>query len=65
MSGKNIDEVRAQLLSTEGRAGNAYWEGIKLITSNKVDFPGREHRGTSDPNQCLSQLWVRHPVSTV
>lgn len=55
LRGKSIDEVRAQLLSIEGRAGNAYWEGIKLITSSKVNFPGREHQGTNDPtNACLN-----------
>lgn len=45
----NIDEARGQLLSIEGRAGSVYWDAIKLILAPKVDFPGREHQGTTDP----------------
>lgn len=45
----NIDEVRGQLLSIEGRAGSVYWDAVKLILSPKADFPGREHQGTKDP----------------
>lgn len=45
----NIDEVRGQLLSIEGRAGFAYWEAVKLILAPKADFPGRQHQGTTDP----------------
>lgn len=49
VKGKCIDEVRGQLLSIEGRAGNLYWEGIKELTNHKIDFPGREHQDVSDP----------------
>ncbi len=45
----NIDEARGQLLSIEGRAGFAYWEAVKLILAPKVEFPGRQHQGTTDP----------------
>lgn len=45
----NIDEARSQLLSIEGRAGFTYWEAVKLILAPKVEFPGRQHQGTSDP----------------
>ncbi|KKM10614.1 CRISPR-associated protein Cas1 [Clostridiales bacterium PH28_bin88] len=49
VTGKDIDEVRGGLLSVEGRAGNTYWEGVKLLLADKVEFPGREHQGTADP----------------
>jgi len=51
--GKCIDDVRAQIMSIEGRAGNLYWEGVGLLTGDKVDFPGREHRGAADPVNSL------------
>jgi CRISPR-associated protein Cas1 len=51
--GKCIDDVRAQLMSVEGRAGNLYWEGVKLLTEDKVDFPGRKHREAVDPVNSL------------
>ena len=64
--GQNIDEVRGQLLSIEGRASAIYWQQVALILEGKVDFPGREHRGAEDPfNSMLNygygilyaQLW--------
>jgi CRISPR-associated protein Cas1 len=53
IKGKCIDDVRGQILSVEGRAGNLYWQGIKYLTADKVDFPGREHRDSSDPVNSL------------
>lgn len=64
--GQNIDEVRGQYLSVEGRASAVYWQQVASILEGKVDFPGREHRGAEDPfNSILnygygilySQLW--------
>jgi len=64
--GQNIDELRGQFLSIEGRASHAYWQNIALILEGKIDFPGREHRGADDPvNSMLnygygilySQIW--------
>lgn len=49
ISGACIDEVRAALLSAEGRAGNTYWECIKLLLPETAGFAGREHRGAQDP----------------
>ena len=64
--GQNIDEVRGQFLSVEGRASAIYWQQVASILEGKVDFPGREHRGAEDPfNSMLNygygilytQLW--------
>lgn len=48
-----IDDVRGQIMSAEGRAGNLYWQGVKLLIEDKVDFPGRQHRGAADPVNSL------------
>lgn len=53
VSGKCIDDVRGQIMSIEGRVGNFYWQGIKLLTASKIDFPGREHAGAADPVNSL------------
>jgi len=66
-TGCNIDVLRGQFLSVEGRASSLYWEQVALILEDKVDFPGREHRGAKDPfNSMLnygygilySQVWT-------
>lgn len=53
ISGLCINDVRGQIMSVEGRTGNLYWQGVKLLTANKLDFPGREHAGASDPVNSL------------
>ena len=53
LQGKNIDEVRGNFLSIEGRASQYYWQGIKEILDEDIDFPGREHRGATDPVNSL------------
>ena len=47
--GQTINELRAQLLSVEGRAAARYWELVAVIVPEDVSFDGREHRGTSNP----------------
>ncbi|MFZ5648118.1 MAG: CRISPR-associated endonuclease Cas1 [Bacillota bacterium] len=53
IKGKRVDDVRGQVMSVEGRAGNHYWEGIKILTCDRIVFPGREHRGAADPVNSL------------
>ncbi len=53
IKGKRVDDVRGQIMSVEGRAGNLYWQCVKLLTEDKMDFPGREHRGAVDPVNSL------------
>lgn len=48
-----IDDLRGNLLSTEGRAANIYWELVGQLLQGKVDFSGREHRGATDPVNSL------------
>lgn len=49
IEGKCVDDVREQLLSIEGRAGAVYWDGVKKILGDRVEFKTREHRGADDP----------------
>ncbi|WP_028307039.1 CRISPR-associated endonuclease Cas1 [Desulfitibacter alkalitolerans] len=49
ISGNNIDEIRGNILSLEGRAGNLYWQGVAKILGPEIDFPGREHRPANHP----------------
>lgn len=44
-----VDEVRGQILSAEGRAAQKYWQGIKLVLPEELEWPGREGRGARDP----------------
>lgn len=53
INGEKIDDVRGRVMSVEGRAGNHYWDGIKILTCDRIIFPGREHRGASDPVNSL------------
>lgn len=53
--GDNIDEVRGQLLSVEGRAGEAYWNAIEMLLPEDLNFERRVRRGATDPvNVCLN-----------
>ena len=53
LDGDKVDAIREQLLSIEGRAGVVYWEGVRLLLGDKVEFKTREHRGTEDPFNSL------------
>lgn len=44
-----VDEIRGQLLSSEGRAAQKYWQGIKLVLPEELEWPGRKGRGARDP----------------
>ncbi|MDH7578763.1 MAG: CRISPR-associated endonuclease Cas1, partial [Bacillota bacterium] len=66
ISGGTVDEARGSIFSIEGRAAQAYWEGVGLLLGQKIEFAGRERRGTGDPvNSALnygygilySQVW--------
>jgi CRISPR-associated protein Cas1 len=44
----HIDEIRGQLLSIEGRIGEAYWDAIGQIIPEELGFDGREKRNAQD-----------------
>jgi CRISPR-associated protein Cas1 len=44
----NIDEAREALLAIEGSAGRIYWNGVRLLMPDGVEFETREHRGAAD-----------------
>ncbi|HPD42244.1 MAG TPA: CRISPR-associated endonuclease Cas1 [Anaerolineae bacterium] len=45
----NSETRRAELLSIEGRAAQAYWEGVRALVPEALGWPGREGRGARDP----------------
>ena len=49
IDGSSIDRVRDQFFSVEGRAAKHYWQGVQMLLQKKINFPGREQRGTNDP----------------
>ena len=49
LRGDAVDEVRGQLLSTEGRAAKTYWGALKQVIPERYGWPGRKGRGARDP----------------
>ncbi|MBE0467361.1 MAG: CRISPR-associated endonuclease Cas1 [Candidatus Desulforudis sp.] len=49
LDGTRIDDLRGQLFAIEGRGAHHYWEALALIIGDRIEFPGRERRGASDP----------------
>lgn len=45
----NAEPTRAALLSIEGRAAQAYWEGVRALVPETLAWPGRAGRGAHDP----------------
>lgn len=46
--GQSIDDARGRLMAIEGTSGRLYWDGIKEIIGNRIEFFGRETRGAVD-----------------
>lgn len=46
--GSTIDECRGQLLSTEGRAAQKYWQAIGHLLPEERQWPGRRTQGATD-----------------
>ncbi len=44
-----LDDIRGQLFSIEGRAAAKYWQGIGYLLSETLNWPGRRGRGARDP----------------
>ncbi|MGC8839668.1 MAG: CRISPR-associated endonuclease Cas1, partial [Anaerolineae bacterium] len=49
LQGDRVDDVRAAILSAEGRAAQKYWEGVRQALRQDLDWPGRRTRGAKDP----------------
>ena len=47
--GNCIDDCRGQLLSTEGRAAQKYWQAIGKLLLVDPGWPGRRTQGATDP----------------
>ena len=53
IQGNCVEDARGSLLGLEGTAGRLYWEAVKEIIGEKVEFFGREHRGTENAVNAL------------
>ncbi len=45
----HIDDLRGQLFAIEGRGAHHYWDALGLLIGDRIEFPGRERRGATDP----------------
>jgi CRISPR-associated protein Cas1 len=43
-----LEQARPALMGLEGTAAHHYWNAVALLLNPFVNFPGREHRGTTD-----------------
>lgn len=66
VQGNHINEARDTLMGVEGAAGRLYWDGVRAIIAERIEFFGREHRGATDAVNALlnygygvlySQVW--------
>ncbi len=48
LEGDVVDDVRWQILSTEGRAAQKYWNALKRVIPKRYGWPGRKGRGAKD-----------------
>ncbi len=53
LKAERIEDIREQLMSVEGRAAQKYWTAIGRIIPSDLNWPGREHRGATDPFNSL------------
>lgn len=49
LTGKTCDEIRLQLLASEGRGAERYWTGVRRLLLADLDWPGRQTQGATDP----------------
>ncbi len=66
LEGESIDAARNTLMGIEGAGARLYWNAVKVILAERVEFLGREHRGALDSVNALlnygygilySQVW--------
>ncbi|MGB9714978.1 MAG: CRISPR-associated endonuclease Cas1 [Thermodesulfovibrionales bacterium] len=65
VTGNSIDEKRNTLIGIEGTAGRLYWDGVKEILTQRVEFFGRQTRGAIDPVNSLLNYGYGILYSTV
>lgn len=65
VTGNHIDEKRNTLIGIEGTAGRLYWDGVKEILMQKLEFFGRQTRGAIDPVNSLLNYGYGILYSTV
>ncbi|HOL24567.1 MAG TPA: CRISPR-associated endonuclease Cas1 [Candidatus Hydrothermia bacterium] len=49
IAGRNVDEIRDLILNIEGRSAAIYWEAMRALLRENMEWQGREGRGAKDP----------------
>lgn len=49
VDGQRVEDKRLQVMTLEAKAAQMYWDSVRSILSDKVEFEGRTHRGATDP----------------
>ncbi|KAF0194301.1 MAG: CRISP-associated protein Cas1 [Bacillota bacterium] len=49
LESESLDDLRPIVFAAEGQAADTYWKTVAEILKGKVEIPGREHRGATDP----------------
>jgi CRISPR-associated protein Cas1 len=58
LDGPNIETLRFQILSIEGRAAEKYWNAVRQVVNVPPDWNGRVGRGAQDPfNSALNYAY--------
>jgi CRISPR-associated protein Cas1 len=52
LTGGQVEEIRPQVLSAEGRAASRYWAAVRSLLLVDLGWPGRRTRGATDPLNC-------------
>jgi group II intron reverse transcriptase/maturase/CRISPR-associated endonuclease Cas1 len=65
----DYDDGRQRLFAFEGQGGNLYWQMIRLLLDDDVEFAGRERQGATDMVNSLLNYsygmlypWVHHAL---
>lgn len=49
----SVEDIRAQIMAAEGNAGRIYWGAVAHVIPADYEWPGRKHRGATDPINSL------------
>lgn len=49
VDGQKVEDKRLQLMTLEAKGAHLYWNSVKSILSDKIEFQSREHRRANDP----------------
>jgi len=48
LEGDRVEDIRGKLFAIEGRVAHWYWQAVKWLVMDKIEFEGRKKRGAKD-----------------